>query len=139
MRYAGAIPATGGVVPRTWSVAAGALPAGLTLNPATGAITGVPRAAGAFALTFTVTDAAGQRATVASTLRIASRLAVMTAGLRAAAVGASYRVKLRSSGGVGAKQWRILGGPPPSGLRLDPNTGTLSGTPRQAGVYRLRI
>lgn len=54
--YSGTLAATGGVTPYTWSVTTGALPAGLTLNPATGAITGTPTAAGTFTFTVTVTD-----------------------------------------------------------------------------------
>lgn len=38
--YSSTLAATGGVTPYTWSIASGSLPSGLTLNPATGAITG---------------------------------------------------------------------------------------------------
>jgi hypothetical protein len=139
VRYAAAIPATGGVRPLAWSIASGALPAGLSLNTATGAITGVPRAAGAFPLSFAVTDAAGQRATVPATVRIAARLAITTLALPAASAGESYLAKLRTRGGLGAKRWSLVGGKLPRGLKLDRVTGTLSGAPRAAGVYRLRI
>ncbi|MGA8143382.1 MAG: Ig domain-containing protein [Candidatus Acidiferrales bacterium] len=40
--YTTSVEATGGVLPYTWSVAGGQLPAGLSLNPATGEITGTP-------------------------------------------------------------------------------------------------
>jgi hypothetical protein len=40
--YSTAVQATGGVQPYTWSVNSGQLPAGLTLNPASGEITGTP-------------------------------------------------------------------------------------------------
>jgi large repetitive protein len=40
--YSTSVQATGGVQPYTWSVAAGQLPAGLTLNPSSGQITGTP-------------------------------------------------------------------------------------------------
>ena len=43
--------ATGGVPPYTWSVAAGALPPGLTLTPATGLLAGTPASAGSFTIT----------------------------------------------------------------------------------------
>jgi len=48
--------ATGGTPPYTWSITAGALPAGLTLNAGTGAITGTASASGDFTLTLTVRD-----------------------------------------------------------------------------------
>ncbi|AUB80754.1 S8 family serine peptidase [Candidatus Thiodictyon syntrophicum] len=42
--YSTQLAFSGGVVPLTWSIAAGALPAGLTLDSATGTIGGVPQA-----------------------------------------------------------------------------------------------
>ncbi len=51
-----AMNVTGGVGPYTFSVV-GTLPAGLTLNTSTGAITGTPTAAGTFSIQ--VTDANG--------------------------------------------------------------------------------
>jgi hypothetical protein len=55
--YNQAVSATGGTAPYTFIVTAGALPTGLTLNPATGAITGVPTTLGPFNFTITATDA----------------------------------------------------------------------------------
>lgn len=56
--YATTIVATGGVSPYTFAVTTGSLPAGLTLNPSTGVLSGTPSAAGTFSFTVTVTDAA---------------------------------------------------------------------------------
>ncbi len=53
--------ATGGTPPYTWSVTTGTLPAGLQLDAATGKVTGSPGAPGVSAVTFTATDANGQR------------------------------------------------------------------------------
>lgn len=44
--YSATLTATGGNPPYTWSIAGGALPAGLTLNSSTGAIAGSPTAVG---------------------------------------------------------------------------------------------
>jgi len=52
-----ALTVTGGTAPYTFSVSSGTLPAGLTLNASTGAITGTPTAPGTF--TIKVTDANG--------------------------------------------------------------------------------
>jgi uncharacterized protein YhjY with autotransporter beta-barrel domain len=49
-------PASGGTSPYSYAVTAGALPAGITLNTATGALTGTPTASGTFNFAVTATD-----------------------------------------------------------------------------------
>jgi len=139
LRYAGSVSASGGLPPLTYSVAAGSLPNGLTLTATTGAVRGRPRAAGAFGLTFAVTDSAGQRVTVPGNLRIASKLSITTVRVPAARIGASYRARLTSSGGLVPKRWRIARGALPRGIRLDTSTGVLSGTARVAGMFRFTV
>jgi large repetitive protein len=51
--------ATDGATPYTWSLASGALPAGLSLNAATGEISGTPTTAGTANFTVQVTGANG--------------------------------------------------------------------------------
>lgn len=46
----------GGIPPYHWSVASGALPPGLTLNPVTGAITGIPTTANTYDFVLHLTD-----------------------------------------------------------------------------------
>ncbi|HYJ40028.1 MAG TPA: putative Ig domain-containing protein, partial [Steroidobacteraceae bacterium] len=48
-----------GSMPITWSVTAGTLPPGMSLNAATGAYSGTPTAAGDYSFTVTATNAAG--------------------------------------------------------------------------------
>jgi hypothetical protein len=57
--FTGALTATGGTLPYSWSIAAGALPSGLTLGPTTGAISGTPSTPGTFPFTVAVADAKG--------------------------------------------------------------------------------
>jgi hypothetical protein len=57
--YVQTISASGGTAPYTFAVAGGALPPGLTLNPATGLISGTPLSTGIFNVTIRVTDAVG--------------------------------------------------------------------------------
>ena len=54
--YNTTITATGGVGPLTYSISAGALPPGLTLNASTGAITGIPTTAGTYNFTVRAVD-----------------------------------------------------------------------------------
>lgn len=55
--YAGTLAASGGSAPYTWSVSGGALPAGVSLNPSTGVLSGTPTNSGQFPVTFRVQDA----------------------------------------------------------------------------------
>lgn len=73
VRYSQGFAAQLGEPPYTWSLAAGTLPAGLTLSPA-GTLSGTPSAAGAHALTVRVTDAAEQTAERDYTLAIGTCL-----------------------------------------------------------------
>ena len=139
LRYAGSMPATGGTPPFTWSLASGRLPRGLSLNAATGAIRGVPRAPGRFRLTTAIKDAAGQETTVTGTLRIAARLELVTTRLPRAVVGDTYDARLAATGGLEPVEWRIVRGDLPPGVRLDPRTGALAGIPREAGVFRITV
>lgn len=56
--YTTTITATGGVSPYTFAITTGSLPTGLTLNSATGVLSGTPTTAGAFSVIITVTDSA---------------------------------------------------------------------------------
>jgi len=68
--YSATLAASAGIAPFTWSISSGSLPAGLTLNGATGVISGTPtRKAAAATATFRVQDALG--ATASRTLTIA--------------------------------------------------------------------
>jgi subtilisin family serine protease len=58
--YSATLTASGGTPPYSWS--AFGLPAGLSINPATGEITGIPTTAGTSAVTVTVTDSATHKA-----------------------------------------------------------------------------
>jgi len=133
--------ATGGKAGYTWTVD-GDLPAGLTLDTTSGAITGTPTAPGTFALKLTVKDSLGLTTTVDFPLTVAPRLLVTRRPLPAAKVDAAYRATLRATGGVAPRKWRILGGRPgllPKGLKLNARTGQITGTTKQAGTFRLRV
>jgi hypothetical protein len=68
--YAAAVTTAGGRKPFTWSVLAGELPVGLTLNNSTGQITGTPSVQGVFAPTFGLIDALGGTAQKTLTLQV---------------------------------------------------------------------
>lgn len=130
------LSASGGAGTYTWSVSGGALPRGLALS-ADGTIAGTPSLAGTYAFTVSASDTEGRVAPLPATLVVAPRLAIATRLLRPGKVGRLYRARLRTSGGVIPKTWRVKTGPLPRGIRLDRTLGVLSGTPTKPGRYRV--
>ena len=69
--YKQTLAATGGKTPYTWSLTAGNLPTGLTLNPTNGVLAGTTAVSNQVALTVQVRDATNGHAAVALTLTVA--------------------------------------------------------------------
>jgi hypothetical protein len=72
-KYRGKVAITGGKGPYSWSLVSGTLPLGLSFDPATGKITGVPTGAGNFAVSFRATDALGGEAEKTVALKVRQR------------------------------------------------------------------
>jgi large repetitive protein len=72
-RYRLALVFSGGVGETRWVLAGGSLPSGVTLDPATGLISGKPRRPGKFRFTVAVTDALGAKAAMTYTLVVRRR------------------------------------------------------------------
>jgi hypothetical protein len=142
--YSASLTAIGGTRPYTWSVASGALPAGVTLAT-DGTLSGSPTVGGVSNVTFTVTDANNRTATSGSlTLTVVAPLTITTpSALPAGTVGQAYNVKLNATGGnsgIGGYWWSFVSGNLISGLSLTLD-GSIVGTPRTAGntTVTLRI
>jgi hypothetical protein len=131
--YSQVLSAAGGTAPFTWSVSAGALPTGLSLNPTTGAISGSPTAVGQFTVTVKVADSASNSATKVFTLVVAPAPSVATTTLPKGTQNASYSQVLAVAGGTAPFSWSVTAGALPAGIALDPTTGALSGSPSAAG------
>ncbi len=132
--YPGAtLQATGGITPYSWAVTTGSLPAGLTLNAATGAISGTPTASGTANFTVTVTDSetpTAKTATANLSIVVNPALSVTTASLPAGVIGTIYPgATLAAAGGITPYTWSITTGSLPAGLSLNASTGAISGTP----------
>ncbi len=133
--YTQTLAATGGAGTYSWSVVDGALPAGLSLNSSSGAITGTPTVVGNAAFTARVTDADGNTAQKAVAIKVNPALAISTTALAAGVQSTAYTSQtLAASGGSGVYTWAIDSGTLPAGLTLNTSTGAITGTPTAAGT-----
>ena len=133
----GALTVTGGTTPYTFSIV-GTLPAGLTLNTTTGAVTGTPTAAGTFSIQ--VTDAKGVTATTTCPYTIiAGPLLTCSASSNTGEVGVSFNSGLPTvTGGTTPYTFSIVG-TLPAGLTLNTTTGVVSGTPTAQGTFSIQV
>jgi hypothetical protein len=139
--YALAPQTVGGKAGYTYTLE-GTLPAGLTFDATTAAISGKPTAAGTSTVKLTATDTLGLTSSVNLRLTIMPRLLITKTPLGQATVGKKYSVRLLHTGGARPYSFAFLGGRPgllPKGLKLNVRTGVISGTPKQAGLFRLRL
>lgn len=129
-----------GTKPIAWSVSAGALPAGLTLNPSSGLISGTPTATGTASFTVKATDAGKQVATRALKIAVAAPApSIAPASLPAASLGAPYRAQLTGSGSTAPYAWSVSAGALPAGLTLSPSSGLISGVPTTTGTVSFTV
>jgi glucose/arabinose dehydrogenase len=137
--YTTTLRASGGRRPYTWSVTAGSLPNGLTLDTSTGIISGVPTTAGLSTFTILVEDANLENTTQGLSIKInPPPVVIQTTSLPDAPVNQGYSQTLQASGGIPPYTWSAASGTLPPGLNLSPN-GTIAGTPTQQGYYAFAV
>jgi hypothetical protein len=123
----------------TFSLASGALPAGLTLH-ANGVLDGTPTVNGSFPITVTVTDANGCTGTGATyTIVIACQTITVTNPTNASGtVSSPFSEQFTQSGAHGTATFSLGSGSLPAGLTLD-SAGLLSGTPTVNGSFPITV
>ena len=136
--------ATGFPAP-TYSVASGALPNGLTLDPITGVLTGTATTLGTY--TFTVDASNGSlpdaitptlTIIVAPAQLVPPRLTSSTPTPSTLTVGDSFSFTFTAVG-TPTPTFAVASGAVPDGLVLDANSGVLSGTVTTAGTFTFTI
>lgn len=139
--YSQTLTARGGSGSYTnWSVSAGSLPGGLSLNSATGQISGLPTTFGTFNFTIKVTDSIGGTATKSLALTINPALLITTGSpLPTGQVGVNYSQTVTATGGSGQYTWSVSVGTLPGGLSLNSATGQISGLPSTAATSNFTI
>lgn len=135
--YTQTLAATGGNGSYSWSVAAGALPPGLSLSTA-GVLSGTPAALapGTHNFTVQVADTANYSITKAFSLTVPVPPLLITSAtpLLGGMLGDSYSQALTATGGVPGYTWALHSGTLPGGLALS-GDGTLSGTCSAIGTF----
>src|SRR6188474_170417 len=131
--YSASLSGSGGALPYTWSVSP-ALPANLSLDTATGVITGTPITQATTTHTFTLRDNSAPSQTVQQTLSLTIHptpavLAITTTSLPAGTVNQAYNRPVQASGGTPPLTWTIVAGAGTltQGLNLNQTTGAISG------------
>ncbi|HWE52541.1 MAG TPA: putative Ig domain-containing protein [Bryobacteraceae bacterium] len=129
----GTLTATGGKQPYTWS--ASSLPAGVALNPSSGAFTGIPSQPGSYSFTAQVADAE----TPALTKSIPVTLQVLglttSATLPPGSTTTAYSQTFSATGGIAP--YTFSSPAPPPGLSF--SGATLTGTPSTVGTFSFPV
>jgi hypothetical protein len=136
--YSNQLTVTGGTSPFTWSVSAGALPPGVTLNASTGLLSGTPTTAGSYSFTVKVTDHSGLSDTKPVTLAVIAGPALNFPAPPAGWTNTVYSDTLTESGGTAPFAWSVSAGSLPAGISLSAD-GTLSGTPTATGTSSFTV
>jgi hypothetical protein len=130
---------TAGTPPYAWSISGGRLPAGLSINNVTGAITGTPTTTGTANFTVKITDSATPVANTATSnlsIVVQPRLSITTTSLPAGSLGTAYAESLQATGGVPPYNFSLSSGTLPAGLTL---LSVIAGVPTTAGTSNFSV
>jgi hypothetical protein len=118
------------------------IPAGMTINQATGLISWTPTVNGAFAVTVRVTDVGGLFAQQSFTVTVAANAApvIDSRPSTTGKVGVPYNYTVHATDPNGdVVTYRGSGLGNPNNFSVDATTGVVSWTPTQAGNIRIRV
>ena len=143
--YSDSVVATGdGTI--SYSLQSGALPSGLTLNSASGAISGTPTSNGVYSFTVRATAVSGSSTTVddTSSLTITVGVPPESSDVDVSSTvnhGTAVSLSAAESTGFPAPSYSIAAGDGslPAGLSLNSSTGAITGTPTGSGPSTFRV
>ena len=131
--------------PLSWTLVQGQLPAGLTLDSATGVVSGTPTTEGASSFVVRAALADGRADTKGLTITVRQALAIQASSPFVATgattlweVGVPFAAKLGASGGTGIYTWSLAAGALPTGLAVAAD-GSVTGKPSAAGSFRATL
>jgi uncharacterized protein (TIGR03437 family) len=138
--YTQPLAATGGAPPYTWTLAGGAPPDGLALQPS-GTLAGTPLKPGIYTFAARATDVTGAFAIGSFSVTISALpVGVITPSpLASGMVSVDYPVQvLSASGGIAPYTFAVTSGALPPGLTVSGN-GAVSGIPTTAGTSTFTV
>ena len=144
LQYSSSCPVIAGTGPYTYSIT-GALPPGITLNTATGALVGNAQATGQYQFTITAKDSGSPQETASQlvTITVAPRppLVLTCNAPVTGIVGVAYSATCATSGGIAPYTFALAAGALPPGVSFNVTTGALSGTPapNTYGTYSVTV
>ncbi len=140
--YSDTLQASGGSGSLSWSITSGSLPKGLSLDAASGVISGTPAAGGTATFTAQVTDSANTPMSAEKPLSItivSQTLTITTMSLPGGTEGVAYSATLQEEYGTLPVSWSVTAGTLPNGLTLDQASGLISGTPTATGTSAFTV
>ena len=124
----------------TFSLNSGTLPAGLTLNPSTGVLSGTPTQSGSFPITVKVTDGQGCSG-VGPTYPLGigcQTITVTNPATNTGTVNTAFSQTFTAGNTIGAVTFSLNSGTLPAGITLS-SAGVLAGTPTQTGSFPITV
>jgi large repetitive protein len=137
--YSQTISQTGLTGTPAWSVSAGTLPTGLSINSTSGVISGTPTATETFNFTVQVTNGTCSQTNTYSIVVSCPTISISPSTLSNGIVGSAYNQTLTQTGLTGTPAWSVSAGTLPTGLSLNTSSGVISGTPTALGTFNFTV
>ncbi len=136
--YAAVFSPSGGIGAYVLSIASGALPPGLSLNPTTRTVSGVPTQPGLFRFVMRVVSGS-EILEQGYTINIDPEpVTITTAALQEGYRGQTYVQNIAATGGIPPYAFRVSAGALPPAVTLNAN-GNLVGQPGSSGVFNFTV